>query len=100
MVDFLSLKQHYPEAAEIYVTGVLPQYHRQGLGREMMSVAESYLRDRGVKFIQVKTLSDSHSDTGYARTRAFYRAIGFAPLEEFKTLWDEDNPALLLIKKL
>ncbi|MFC1996619.1 GNAT family N-acetyltransferase [Chloroflexota bacterium] len=84
----------------MYVTGVLPQYHRQGVGREILFAAEYYLRDQGVLYLHVKTLSDSHPDPGYAKTRAFYLAMGFTPLEEIKTLWDEANPALLLVKKI
>ncbi len=100
LVGFLTLKQHYPKTAEIYITGVLPQYHRRGLGRAMISDAEVYLRDMSVEYLQVKTFSESHPDPGYAKTRAFYQAMGFAPLEEFNTLWDETNPALLLVKAL
>ena len=100
VVGFLTVFQHYPTAAEIYVTGVASQYHRHGLGRAMLNAAEEYLRDLGVQFLQVKTLSASHPDEGYAKTRAFYRAVGFHPLEEFKTLWGEANPCLLLIKIL
>ena len=29
-VGFISVKQHFPEAAEVYVMGILPGYHRQG----------------------------------------------------------------------
>lgn len=100
LVGFLTLKQHFLKTAEVFITGVLPQYHRQGLGRAMLCAAEIYLRDRSVEFLQVKTLSESHPDPGYTKTRAFYQALGFTPLEEFKTLWDEANPALLLIKAL
>ncbi len=100
VIGFLALKMHYPKAAEIYVMGVQPDYHRQGLGRAMLLLSENHLRKQGVDYLQVKTLSDSHFDEGYAKTRAFYLAMGFSPLEEFKTLWDEANPALLLIKKL
>jgi ribosomal protein S18 acetylase RimI-like enzyme len=79
---------------------VYRQYHRYGVGRAMLLAAENYLRDLGVQYLQVKTLSDSHPDEGYAKTRAFYQAMGFHPLEEFKTLWGEANPCLLLIKQL
>jgi len=61
--------------------------------------AEAYLRDRGVEYLQVKTLGPSDPDPGYARTRAFYEARGFVPLEELHGLW-EDNPCLLLVKRL
>jgi len=74
LAGFLSLKQHYAHAAEIYVMGV--------------------------EYLQVKTLSPSHPDQNYELTRRFYAAVGFRPLEEFPTLWGEANPCLLLVKWL
>jgi len=100
VMGFLTILQHYPKSAEVFVTGVLPQYHRRGIGRALMRKAEAYLSQQGVEYLQVKTLSESHPDEGYAQTRTFYLAMGFQPLEELKTLWDEANPALLLVKKL
>ncbi len=50
--------------------------------------------------MQVKTLSDRHPDAGYKKSRAFYAACGFRPLEEFPALWDPANPALQLVKAL
>jgi ribosomal protein S18 acetylase RimI-like enzyme len=97
---FLTLKQHTPYAAEILVMGVLPAAHRQGVGRALVAQAEGFLRAEGVEFLQVKTLSSSDPDPHYARTRAFYAAQGFRPLEELPTLWDEANPCLLLVKAL
>jgi hypothetical protein len=49
---------------------------------------------------KVKTLGPTHSDPGYARTRAFYLAVGFRPLEEFGLIWDEGNPCLIMVKRL
>jgi coenzyme F420-0:L-glutamate ligase/coenzyme F420-1:gamma-L-glutamate ligase len=46
----------------------------------------------------VKTLGPSRPDREYGRTRAFYEALGFVALEELHDLWDEDNPALILLK--
>jgi ribosomal protein S18 acetylase RimI-like enzyme len=100
ILGFLTLYQHFPKAAEVYITGVHPDYHRQGIGRALLHYVEDYLRKNGVEYLQVKTLSESHPDEGYAKTRAFYSAVGFTPLEEIKALWDESNPALILIKKL
>ena len=64
----------------------------------MLEHVERELDARGVEFLQVKTLSPAHPDEGYVKTRAFYFAYGFRPLEEFPTLWDPDNPALQMIK--
>ncbi|HBX68213.1 MAG TPA: N-acetyltransferase [Chloroflexi bacterium] len=100
VIGFLTIYRHFPTAAEIYVAGVHPDYHRRGWGRALLQAAEAYLRKQGIEYLQVKTLSPSNPDLGYAQTRAFYLAMGFTPLEEFKSLWNENNPALLLIKKL
>jgi ribosomal protein S18 acetylase RimI-like enzyme len=97
-VGFLTLVQHTPSAAEIHVMGVLPTQHRQGTGRALVAAAEAYLQAQGVRFLQVKTLSARHPDAGYAKTRAFYQAVGFVPLEEFSDLWGEQNPCLQMIK--
>lgn len=87
-------------AAEVHLMAVLPELHRRGVGRSMLDQAESWLRAQGVEYLQVKTLSDSADDEGYAKTRAFYRGMGFRDLEEFPLLWDPSNPALQLIKRL
>jgi ribosomal protein S18 acetylase RimI-like enzyme len=96
-VGFLTLVFHGPYAAEIYVMGVVPQDHRRGIGRLLLTAAEDQLANSGVEFLQVKTLSSRKSDDGYAKTRAFYFSMGFRPLEEFPELWDSDNPALQMI---
>jgi ribosomal protein S18 acetylase RimI-like enzyme len=49
--------------------------------------------------MQVKTLGPSRPDEHYAKTRAFYEALGFRPLEEFKQIWDENNPCLVMVKR-
>lgn len=100
VLGFLTLKQHYPWAAELYVMGIFPQAHRQGIGRALVAQAEMVLRAQGVEFFQVKTLAPTHPDPGYARTRAFYEAQGFRSLEIFPAFWDLENPCLLMVKYL
>jgi GNAT superfamily N-acetyltransferase len=97
---FLSLKQHNPFSAEIFVMAVLPGVQRSGIGRVLADSAEEYARGLGVEYMQVKTLGPSNPDPGYAKTRAFYEAMGFRPLEEFKQIWDENNPCLVMVKQL
>lgn len=97
-IGFLTLVEHSVDAAEIYVMGVLPEYHRRGAGKALLEAAEGYLRERGVRFLQVKTLSNKHPDEGYKKTRAFYRAMGFRLLEEFPELWGPANPCWQLVK--
>jgi GNAT superfamily N-acetyltransferase len=97
-VGVLTLVAHSDYAAEIYVMGVLPDHHREGIGRAMLERAQAWLADHGFEFLQVKTLSARNDDPGYAKTRAFYSACGFRTLEEFPDLWRPDQPALQLIK--
>jgi len=99
-VGFLCLKRHTGAAAELYVMGVRPGYHRQGIGRALVDAAESWCRARGLRYLHVKTLGPSRPDRGYDATRAFYAAVGFVPLEELYGLWSHDNPTLILVKDL
>lgn len=99
-VGFLSLKIHNPWTAEIYVMGIKGEYHRQGLGRVILERTKKYLRERNYRFLMVKTLGPSREDKNYQKTRDFYWAMGFYPLEEFYTLWDENNPCLMMLALL
>lgn len=97
-VGFLTLKQHFPESAEIYVMGV--RTRRKGLGRRLVRLAEEHLRARNTLLLQVKTLAAEVDYPPYEETRAFYRACGFLPLEIQRSLWDENNPCLIMVKSL
>ena len=99
-VGFFSIISHFSQTSEIYVCGILQDFHRQGIGRKLLLVIEADLKRKGVKFLTVKTLSASHPDEGYAKTREFYKACGFVPVEEFKELWGKENPCLFMVKAL
>ena len=100
VIGFITIRMHFPESADIHCMGILPAYHRRGIGRQLVNALESHLNKEGVKFLQVKTVSDGNPDEAYAKSREFYLGVGFTPLEVFPNLWDEWNPALLLIKSL
>jgi GNAT superfamily N-acetyltransferase len=99
-IAFLSLNFHNQFNAEIHVMGVLPDFHGKGLGTALVCAVEEYAREKGTRYLTVKTLSPARPDHGYEMTRRFYQSVGFVPLEEFKTLWGEANPCLLMIKSL
>ena len=99
-IGFISIKQHTPYAAEVYVMGLLPETHRRGIGRALIKQVQEWLKNHGVEYLQVKSLGPSDSDENYGKTRAFYAAMGFRPLEELKQIWGENNPCLIMIKKL
>ena len=100
IIGFLAVLRHYPQSAEVCVMGVRPEHHHSGAGRVLMEVAFAWCKREGVRYLQVKTLDESFSDEGYAKTRAFYHAMGFAPLECFTTLWGEHCPCLLMVRSI
>lgn len=100
VAGFLTLTMHNEFTAEIHVMGVRKKHHRKGVGRGLVEYAVSYLSKRNYEFLTVKTLSPSRECPEYERTRQFYLALGFRPLEEFKTLWGKENPCLFLARHL
>ena len=99
-IGFFAVKTHYGHTGDIYVCGVLPEYHHNGIGKALYNVAEAYLIRHGCKYVIVKTLSDAVSYEPYARTRGFYKSIGFEPLITLTEMWDEENPCLIMLKSL
>ncbi|MDO4357410.1 MAG: GNAT family N-acetyltransferase [Clostridia bacterium] len=99
-IGFLTVRRTSRCAAEIHVMGVKRASHRGGTGRALVDAAIAFCRENGYRLLQVKTLDERHPDLGYAQTRRFYEAVGFLPLECFPTLWDEDNPCLVMVMPL
>ena len=98
-VGFIALKETSPATAEIYVMGVLPEYHRKGIGRQLFNALQMYARTKKYSFLQVKTVQEGHY-TEYDCTNRFYKKLGFQELECFPTLWDEWNPCQILIMSI
>ena len=101
LTGFASLRVHGPGSSEIQVLAVEPRSHRRGIGRALVDrlAVEAHVR-AGPGFFHVKTLAPSDPDPNYRRTRAFYAALGFAPLFESDAFWGPENPAIVLIKTL
>lgn len=98
-VGFIVLKETSPFAAEIYVMGVLPNQHRKGIGRRLFQAFENDAKEKGYRFVQVKTVREG-CYAEYDRTNAFYRSMGFCELECFPELWGENNPCQLYVKAI
>ena len=96
-VGFVALKQTGAVTGEIFVMGVLPGLHRAGAGRMLVGALETYAREAGYRYLQVKTVKLGCYEI-YDRTNRFYMAMGFDELECFPQLWDEDNPCQIYVK--
>ena len=98
-VGFLTLKQTGNATVELAVMGVLKEYHRKGIGRQMFELARDTARSQGYSFMQVKTVAmGKYPD--YDKTNIFYISCGFKEFEVFPDLWDEDNPCQIYVMAL
>ena len=97
VIGFIALKKTSEYTSEIYVMGIYEDYHRKGVGKVLFQGCHNYCRENRIEFLQVKTLDESSSDKNYAKTREFYKAMGFRELECFPELWGEHNPCLVMV---
>lgn len=98
-IGFLCLKETGRDTVEIAVMGVLKEYHRNGVGKELFEIARSASRENGYSFMQVKTVQMGRYDD-YDITNRFYLSLGFKEFEVFPTLWDEWNPCQIYVMSL
>ena len=80
--------------------GVLPEFHRQGIGRSLVEQVASRLKPSGVHRLEVNTLGDSVEYEPYKRTRQFYRSLGFEEHERIPQNNPECPELLVMRKKL
>ena len=71
-MGFAVLRRTSPYTAELYVMGVLPEYHRQGIGTRLFLALKDYARAQGFEYMQVKTVQTGHYEE-YDRTNRFYQ---------------------------
>lgn len=100
LVGFFSVDYHNDVSAELHVLAVCMDYHRKGIGRSLFALIESDLKEKEFKLIQVKTVGASSGDEYYEKTRLFYSAQGFLPLEEIQDFWGKDIPCLFMVKSI
>ena len=98
-IGFLYLKESSHDTVELYVIGVLKEYHHHGVGRSLFEVAKAAALAKGYSFMQVKTVQMGKYEE-YDRTNKFYINMGFKEFEVFPTLWDERNPCQVYIMSL
>ena len=99
VTGFLCLKETGNATVELAVMGVMKEYHRNGIGRELVEKAKEVAKAVGYEFMQVKTVKmGMYAD--YDSTNLFYISCGFKELEVFPLLWDEANPCQIYVMSL
>lgn len=96
---FLYLKESGKDTVELYVMGVLKEYQRHGIGRNLFEASKNIASENGYSFMQVKTVQMGRYEE-YDRTNRFYINMGFKEFEVFPTLWDEGNPCQIYVMAL
>ena len=98
-VGFLCLKQTGKETVELAVMGVLKEYHRHGLGRQLFDAAKAQAAKQGYQFMQVKTVQMGYYED-YDRTNKFYLSLGFKEFEVIECIWGKENPCQIYVMSL
>ena len=98
-VGFICLKETGQDTAELYVMGILKEYHRRGIGKALFADAREAAVLAGYSFLQVKTVQMGRY-AEYDDTNRFYIAMGFKEFEVFPELWDEDNSCQVYVMAL
>ena len=99
IVGFICLKETGKDTVELAVLGILKEYHRQGIGRNLFQHAKQIACQQGYSFMQVKTVQMGKYPE-YDMTNKFYISLGFKEFEIFPTLWDECNPCQVYVMSL
>ena len=96
---FLCLKETGKATVEIAVMGVRKDYHRQGIGKQLVEKAKEIARESGYAFMQVKTVQLGKYED-YDKTNLFYISCGFKEFEVIPVIWGEDNPCQIYVMSL
>lgn len=100
MIGFVTYKEINNEVIEMTWLGVLPSFQGKKYGKTLIEKSLAEFSQK-YKICEVKTLSDSDNYEPYKKTRAFYKSLGFIPIETISPYpgWG-DNPCQIFVKFL
>jgi ribosomal protein S18 acetylase RimI-like enzyme len=87
----------YEAKGRISWLGVQRGHQRMGIGRRLVGAVVSRMAGDGIKEVFVDTLGDSVEYEPYAKTRAFYRALGFTEHQRIMQPGNESMPERLVL---
>lgn len=100
MVGFATYKEINSETIEMTWLAVVPGKQGLGIGSKLVNESLGEM-DSKYKVCEVKTLSETDPYGPYKKTRAFYKSLGFIPIETISPYpgWG-DNPCQIFVRFL
>lgn len=98
-IGLVSIDFPYSNNANIYWMAVRSDFHRQGVGKQLIEAACHFAKTQGAITITVETLSPSESEENYLKTYLFYQSVGFNSLFDLKPAGYEWS-MVYMVKKL
>lgn len=83
----------------LYFISVSPDHQSRGLGGSLIEAIEEALRDRGEDVARVLIVETSSTDQ-YARTRSFYRRLGFDEEARIRQFYGPNDDKVVFWKSL
>ena len=101
MVGFICFNELNDQVIELTWMAVELERKGKGVGTSLVNEGLILLPKKYV-ICETKTLSEMDPDPQYARTRKFYKKLGFIPLETINHYkdWGRDNPCQIFVKIL
>ncbi len=100
LLGFAVIDYKNQNVAEILWVAVKKEHQNNGIGSSLINYINDDLKSRGIKLLEVKTLSEDIKDSYYEKTRRFYKKLGFVHLETINPYpgWDPGNPCAIYVK--
>lgn len=61
-IGFCTTKLDYPDNCNLYVWGILPEFHNLGWGTQMIAFIENYCKLQDISYMSVLTLSSKSTN--------------------------------------
>lgn len=94
LAGFITLRKADRGSLEISWLAVKKDLQGLGIGSRLVKGTLNKFAEQGFTVCYVKTLAETAEDEGYAKTRVFYKTLGFYTLEIIDPYpgWSEGNP--------
>ncbi len=99
-VGFYSLREENKDVLDMYVLGVLREYHSGGVGSSLQHYVDDYAKKKGYSYLMVLTLAAAANDSAYLKTRKFYLNMGFFDFYRNDAIFSKDDPCQIMVKRL